>query len=136
VSDFRAQRMPSRDGQGIAKGRWERAWNAYVKAVRPYTDPFAKPLAPLILPIARGATFDLVGFWFVWHTAGGFEGLQNQLRMSRSAIYRRISLFRTVFGEHPDVYRFPGVTIDLDEAIKTATPETPDASDTHDTPQA
>lgn len=125
MSDFRAHRMPSPDGQSIAKNRWERAWSAYVKAVRPVTDPLVKPLAPLILPVARGATFDLVGFWFVWHTAGGFEGMQSQLGMSRSAIYRRISLFRKVFGEHPDVYRFPGVTIDLEAAIREAASDAP-----------
>jgi hypothetical protein len=34
--------------------------------------------------------------------------------MSRSSIYRRIKLFRRVFGMHPDDYEFPGVTIDLD----------------------
>lgn len=125
MSDFRSQRMPSPDGRGIAKGRWERAWDAYVKAVRPLTDPLVKPLAPIIEPIARGATFDLVGFWFVWHTAGGFEGLQSQLGMSRSAIYRRISLFRKVFGEHPDVYRFPGVSIDLETALREMADATP-----------
>ncbi|ADG74132.1 hypothetical protein Cfla_1231 [Cellulomonas flavigena DSM 20109] len=125
MSDFRAQRMPSPDGQGIAKSRWERAWSAYTKAVRPLTDPLAEPLRPLILPIARGATFDLVGFWFVWHTAGGFEGMQSQLGMSRSAVYRRISAFRKVFGEHPDVYRFPGVTIDLDTVIHETAGDTP-----------
>lgn len=127
MSDFRAQRMPSPDGEGIAKTRWERAWSAYTKAVRPLTDPLVEPLRPLILPIARGATFDLVGFWFVWHTAGGFEGLQSQLGMSRSAVYRRISAFRRVFGEHPDVYRFPGVTIDLDVVIHETAGDTPES---------
>ena len=126
MSDFRSQRMPSPDGQGIAKGRWERAWDAYSKAVRPMTKPLDKYVAPLAEPLARGATFDLVGFWFVWHTAGGFEGMQEQLHMSRSAIYRRISMFRRVFGEHPDVYRFPGVTIDLDAALRQESAE-PDA---------
>ena len=126
MSDFRSQRMPSPDGQGIAKGRWERAWDAYSKAVRPMTDPLSKYMTPIAEPLARGATFDLVGFWFVWHTAGGFEGMQEQLHMSRSAIYRRISMFRRVFGEHPDVYRFPGVTIDLDAALRQQSAE-PDA---------
>jgi len=127
VSDFRSQRMPSPDGQGLAKGRWEKAWNAYSKAVRPYTDQLVKPLTPAIEVLARGATFDLVGFWFVWHTGGGFEGLQSQLHMSRSAIYRRISAFRRVFGEHPDVYRFPGVTIDLDAVVSAQAGDTPPA---------
>ena len=125
MSDFRSQRMPSPDGEGVAKGRWVKAWDAYVKAVRPFTDPLAKPLGPLVAPIARGATFDLIGFWFVWHTCGGFEGLQSQLGMSRSAIYRRVSMFRRTFGEHPDVYRFPGVAIDLEAAFEAQQADTP-----------
>lgn len=68
--------MPFPDREGIAKTMWERAWSAITKAVRPLTDPLTEPVRPLILPTARGATFDLVGFRFVWHTAGGFEGVQ------------------------------------------------------------
>ena len=126
MSDFRSQRMPSPDGEGIAKGRWAKAYDGYVKAVRPFTDPLVKPLTPLWMPVARGATFDLIGFWFAWHTCGGYDGLQTQLGMSRSAIYRRISMFRRVFGEHPDVYRFPGVNLDLDELVAAAVNDTPD----------
>ncbi|MDD9205028.1 hypothetical protein PU560_00945 [Georgenia sp. 10Sc9-8] len=114
MTDFRSQRMPSPDGAGIARGRWARAWDAYVKAVRPVTDPL---VAPLVRPMAQGATFDLLGFWVAWHTCGGFEGLQSQLGMSRSAVYRRISLFRKTFGEHPDVFVFPGVSIDVEQAV-------------------
>lgn len=125
MTDFRSQKMPSPDGQGIARSRWARAWDAYVKAVRPITDPLVKPMTPLIQVVARGATFDLVGFWFVWHTCGGFEGLQSQLGMSRSAIYRRVSMFRRVFGEHPDVFRFPGVEIDLDAFLAASSKPEP-----------
>ena len=114
MSEVRAKRSPSPDGQGIAKGRLERAWDAYYAAVRPVTDPLSKRLAPLLLPFARGATFDLVGFWVSWHLLGGYEGMQQHLGMSRSAVYRRITMFRKVFGEHPDVYRFPGITLDVD----------------------
>jgi hypothetical protein len=38
--------------------------------------------------------------------------------MSRSSIYRRIKLFRRLFGMHPDDYMFPGVTIDLDAYLR------------------
>lgn len=114
----RAKRSPSPDGQGVARGRLERAWDAYYGAVRPFTDPLSKKLAPLLMPVARGATFDLLGFWVSWHMLGGYEGLQKQLGMSRSAVYRRITLFRKVFGEHPDVYRFPGITLDVEAFVK------------------
>ena len=113
MADFRSERMPSPDGQGLASGALEKAWGAYSRAVRPMTDPLAKRLAPLLMPMARGASFDLIGFWVSWHLLGGFDGLQTHLGMSRSAVYRRIAAFRTLFGQHPDVYRFPGIELDL-----------------------
>lgn len=119
MSDVRAKRSPSPDGQGIAKSQFQRAWDAYYAVVRPVTDPIAKRLAPLFMPVARGATFDLLGFWVSWHMLGGYEGLQSQLGMSRSAVYRRITLFRKIFGEHPDVYQFPGITLDVGVALRT-----------------
>lgn len=120
MAEGRAKRSPSPDGQGIARGRWERAWDAYSGAVRPVTDPLSKKLAPLLMPMARGATFDLLGFWVSWHMLGGYEGLQAQLGMSRSAVYRRITLFRKVFGAHPDEYRFPGITLDVETFVQEA----------------
>ncbi|WP_152188189.1 hypothetical protein [Georgenia satyanarayanai] len=114
MADFRSQRMPSPDGEGVARGRWGKAWDVYSQAVRKVADPVA---APVVRPMARGATFDLLGFWLAWHTCGGFEGLQSQLGMSRSAVYRRVSAFRKAFGQHPDVFEFPGVSIDLDAFV-------------------
>lgn len=118
MPDFRQQRSASPDGDGNAKSGWARAWAAYAKAVEPVSKVLVKPLSPIVTPLARGATFDSIGFWFAWHTCGGFEGLQSQLGMSRSAIYRRIAVFRTAFGAHPDSYQFPGVTIDLDTVVQ------------------
>lgn len=125
MTDFRSQRMPSPDGEGNARGGLRRAWDAYASGVRSGTDPW---VAPLVRPMARGATFDLLGFWLAWHICGGFEGLQSQLGMSRSAVYRRISVFRKVFGEHPDVFQFPGVSIDLEAVVASsgAAGDTPD----------
>ena len=131
MTDFRSQRMPSPDGQGIAKGRLEKAWDSYYRAVRPVTDPLAKRLAPLLMPFARGATFDLIGFWVSWHLSGGFEGLQTHLGMSRSAIYRRVAMFRRIFGEHPDVYRFPGVELDIEKFIRDDPPADSSADPQH-----
>ena len=56
---------------------------------------------------------DLYGFWLCWHLEGGFEGLR-RVGMSRSAIYRRIRLFRRAFNAHPDEFQMPGVSIDLE----------------------
>ena len=33
--------------------------------------------------------------------------------MSRSAVYRRVSLFRKATGTHPDEFRLPGVTVNV-----------------------
>jgi hypothetical protein len=38
--------------------------------------------------------------------------------MSRSTIYRRISAFRAVFGEHPDLFEFPGVKVDVEAFVR------------------
>jgi hypothetical protein len=114
MADFRSQRSPSPDGQGYAKGRLEQAYSTYLKAVAPVTVPMSNVLKPVLWPFARGLTFDLVGFWVSWHMLGGFDGLRTHLGMSRSAVYRRIAIFRQVVGEHPDVYRFPGIELDVE----------------------
>src|SRR3954467_615223 len=105
MTDFRSARMESPEGRGIAR----RAWDGYVEAV-------GKVAAPVVEPFARKAAvpvmMDLAGFWLLWHVEGGFEGLQ-RIGMSRSSIYRRISLFRKIFGVHPDEYVMPGVELNL-----------------------
>ena len=58
MSDGRAKRSPSPDGQGVARRRLERAWDAYYGAVRPFTDPLSAKLSPLLMPIARAKTRD------------------------------------------------------------------------------
>jgi hypothetical protein len=99
--------MESPEGKGFAR----RAWAGYADTVKRLARP---PLEPLAKKVAAPATVDLVGFWVVWHLHGGFEGLR-QLGMSRASIYRRIKLFRSSFGSHPDEYELPGVKLDLAE---------------------
>ena len=105
MPDFRSDRMESPEGKGIARRAWDAYANAVNKVTRPYVEPFARKAA---VPVAM----DLAGFWLLWHVEGGFEGLQ-KMGMSRSSIYRRISLFRRIFGVHPDEYEMPGVKLDL-----------------------
>jgi hypothetical protein len=118
MSDFRSDPMPSPDGLGKAKNNFQKVWAAYVKALEPATKALEPALDLLARPVAQVLTFDLFGFWLAWHLEGGFEGLQRPrpggLGMSRSAVYRRISMFRRMTGKHPDEYSVPGITIDVD----------------------
>jgi hypothetical protein len=108
VADFRSDPSDSPEG----KGRARRAWDAYVGGVDAYVMPVLAPvLDPAIRRWASKATADLVGFWVVWHLHGGFEGLVNG-GMHPTTVWRKIKRFRLVFGEHPDTFSFPGVTID------------------------
>ena len=109
MADFRSERMPSADGLGVAKGRRQRAWDAYSKAVTAVAGPI---IEPAVRPFAIEATHDLIGFYFTWHMHGGYDGLR-ELGMSRSAIYRRVGLFRRVFGQHPDEFVMPGMGLDV-----------------------
>lgn len=103
--DFRADRMSSPEGKGIARA----AWSQYAAAVNRVAGPAIEPLAERI---AASMAVDLVGFWLVWHLEGGFEGLR-RIGMSRSSIYRRIKLFRRAYGKHPDEFELAGVHLDL-----------------------
>ncbi len=105
MTDFRADRMESPEGKGIAR----RAWDGYVGAVGRVATPVLKPAVHMY---AAGSMVDLVGFWAMWHLEGGFEGLR-RMGMSRASIYRRIKLFRLAFGAHPDEFEMPGITLDL-----------------------
>src|SRR5664280_2202417 len=109
VEDFRSDRMETPEGKGQAKGRFEGAWAAYAKGVNKIAGPVTNPLAKRV---GAASAVDLMGFWLVWQTEGGFEGLR-RLGMSRSAIYRRITLFRKFMDIHPDEYEMPGVAIDV-----------------------
>lgn len=102
--------MPSPEGRGLARS----AWDAYAGATKRYVMPALDktPLGDAITSISANKVSDLVGFWMLWHLYGGFEGLQ-ALGMSRSSIYRKIGLFRTLFKAHPDEYVFAGITIDV-----------------------
>ena len=106
MEDFRSDRMPSPEGKGIARRAWEAYADAVNKAARPAVQPIARK-------IGAARAVDLLGFWLAWHLEGGFEGLHRS-GMSRSAIYRRIKLFRQATGVHPDEFEIGGVTLDIE----------------------
>ena len=111
VPDYRSDAMDSPEGQGIAK----RAWNAYVKAVDRRTPPFLKSrIASALEPWGTQVVEDMIGFWVMWHLYGGFEGLQ-EFGMHKSTIWRKVARFRKMTGQHPDVFRMPGIEIHPDQ---------------------
>lgn len=115
VADFRSERMASPEGEGRAKGASEEVWTGYYRANKTVNQAiFAvfPGLRTALKGYASAKLFDLFGFWLAWHLFGGFEGIQKGLGLSRSGVFRRVALFREIFGEHPDVYEFPGVAVD------------------------
>lgn len=107
TEDFRSDRMPTPEGKGNARASFERAWAAYARGANkiPLVQTVGQKFGGVI-------AVDLLGFWLTWQVEGGYEGLL-RMGMSRSAIYRRLRLFRKVMGLHPDEYQLPGVTIDV-----------------------
>lgn len=106
--DFRSDPMNTPEGEGIAK----KAWKAYVKAVDRRTPPFLKArMITALEPVGTQVVEDLIGFWVMWHLYGGFEGLQ-EFGMHKSTIWRKVARFRNLTGEHPDVFKMPGISID------------------------
>jgi hypothetical protein len=115
MADFRSERMPSPEGEGRAKSALESAYTTYYKANKSFNERLFGAF-PELREALRGYSgarlLDLLGFWLMWRISGGFEGTQKALGISKSQMYRRIALFREAFGEHPDVYEFPGITVD------------------------
>jgi hypothetical protein len=109
MSDFRSDPMPSAEGRGLAR----RAWESYSSGVNRVAVPL---LGPLVRTVSANTVADLMGFWVLWHLHGGFEGLR-ELGMSRAAIYRKTALFRKLFGAHPDEFKMPGVSVDVDRYL-------------------
>ncbi len=105
--------MPTAEGRGRARA----AWDAYVRGTTFVVEK--TPLNTAVRSVSANAVADIVGFWVVWHLYGGFEGLR-KLGMSRASIYRKTALFRKLFGAHPDEYEFPGITLDLEAHLQSA----------------
>ena len=90
----------------------QHAWNTYVRVV-------GVAFAPVIKRVAETWTSDLVGFYVAWHLHGGFDGLEAS-GMHSSTIWRKLKRFRVAFGEHPDTFKMPGVTIEPELYWKAA----------------
>lgn len=115
MTDFRSEPSDSIEGRGIARG----AWDSYLKGV-------GKVVGPVIDSFAAGAarkwTGEMIGFWVLRHSLAGFEGLE-EFGMHKTTIWRKVKKFRLVFKEHPDTFRFEGITLDKDLIWKRAISE-------------
>lgn len=109
--DFRSDKSESNEGKGVAR----RAWDMYARGADRFAGPSVRGLlGPTIRRWSAAQAVDLVGFWVCWHLHGGFEGLE-ELGMSRATIFRKVKLFRTAYGVHPDEFQLPGVSLDMRE---------------------
>jgi len=114
--------MESSEGRGIARDRWLRWWRLLPADVRRASDlegfdrvdPREAPSANLWKDQASAVReqSELIGFWIAWHQAGGFQALEMS-GWNRATIYRKLRLFRTEFGNHPDEHDFDWVRLDL-----------------------
>ena len=97
--------MDSREGEGRARRAWDE--------VPGTTKLDGPPLNVSVMStVARGRVEEAFGFWLLWRIHGGFEGLE-RFGMHRATIFRKIGHFRQAFGEHPDTFELPGITVDL-----------------------
>ena len=116
MTDFRSEPSETPEGSGRAR----RAWDAYAKGVQ-------RVGAPVLDPFAAGVTSkwsgEMIGFWVLWHSLGGFEGLE-EFGMHKTTIWRKVKKFRMMFKEHPDTYNFEGITLDREKIWQSATTET------------
>lgn len=110
--DYRADKMDTADGKGIARSKrdaWVDAQDPEdLAAAYPARGDEADDLPDDVLhEVAAWAVerADLIGFWVAWHSAGGFRALEAG-GWHRATIFRRVRRFRAVFGAHPDDYRF------------------------------
>jgi hypothetical protein len=88
----------------VAPTVWERHGN---KSRSPQDEYFDAQAAKHVKEAA-----ELIGFWVAWHTAGGFDLLEER-GWNRATIYRRIKAFREHFGAHPDEFQFGWLKLDV-----------------------
>lgn len=102
--DFRTRPSPSPEGCGRAH---ERVQHLYEERRRFHEPDIDVPAAIA----AAGLDPDLIGFWAMWHLAGGFDALV-RFGMHPATVWRKIRRFRTVTGKHPDECEFDGIQLD------------------------
>lgn len=123
-SDYRSEKMDSIEGLGRARKRWFGFMASIPSDALDATGWLDAQRAEWVSgllsaeqhrELARGAkeSSELIGFWVMWHLAGGFDQLE-AAGWHRATIFRKIKRFRDEFGQHPDAYEFPYLKIDFD----------------------
>jgi hypothetical protein len=102
-SDYRSDRMPSAEGRGQAKDATDRLLEAH---------PDWAERIPFARQFGVKTSIASLGFWLVWQSSGGFDGLR-KLGMPETTIWRYVRNFREGFGVHPDEYVLEGVDLDV-----------------------
>jgi hypothetical protein len=102
--------MRSREGAELAARTWR-------DTVSRLADAALLPVEPAARRVALETVQSLAGFWVMWQLEGGFEGMK-RIGYSEATIYRKIKSFRESFGEHPDTFKFPGITVDVDAYLR------------------
>jgi len=124
-NDFRSERSDSIEGRSIARGRWSSFMDTELPRVVESLDEIHQPTQTRLedldddvrekISTSAKERSELMGFWIAWHLAGGFERLEAG-GWHRATIFRKLHRFRTVFGQHPDEYRFSWIKLDLRRA--------------------
>lgn len=123
--DFRAEKMDSLEGKGLAAERREAwfenldlddlAWAYGHKDGYEELDEDPDPEETIRYEAVKAKwaleRADLIGFWVAWHAAGGFRALERG-GWNRATIFRKVRRFRAVFGQHPDEYQFDWIRLD------------------------
>jgi hypothetical protein len=126
--DYRSDKMGSIEGVSNARGRWfdwlselsddEAAFLMRMPNITVFTnlDRTRADKDEDAEPVDVKERSELLGFWIMWHLAGGFKRLE-QWGWHRSTIHRKIRRFRDAYGGiHPDEYKFNWIDLDLDKA--------------------
>jgi len=120
--DYRSDKMDSIEGIGRARGRWfewlselndsEAEFLMKMPNIMVFTNYDAERVQK-DEPVDVKERSELIGFWVMWHLAGGFRRLE-QWGWHRSTIHRKIRRFRDAYGGiHPDEYRFKWIDLNL-----------------------
>lgn len=123
--DYRSDRMVSAEGRGIASARLMAFYEdcdtrelteAFPSRRQGDEDASSDQVVPEVAQQAMERS-ENIGFWVVWHQAGGFKALE-AAGWHRTTIFRKLRRFRATFGVHPDEWTCDWITLHLERFWK------------------